>query len=247
MDASLIVDPPALGTWNMAVDEALFQSAQRSRNTTLRFYQWLVPTLTLGYFQAAAERQLHTPSLKCPLVRRSTGGGAIVHDRELTYSLIVPLDDRCTTSQKWVHLVHETLIETLSELGITVKTFGEPASGQSRNAPEPFLCFCRRTADDLVIGEHKIMGSAQRRSHGTLLQHGSLLLNQSEAAPELPGVADLAGFDLPVPAIQEVWTEKLARSLQLRFQPATPSTCDDPAAREIERLKFGAISWNSKR
>src|SRR5689334_14846839 len=110
MDARLIVDPPASGTWNMAVDEALFQVAQETRQITVRFYQWQEATLSLGYFQAAKDRDSHRSSLVCPLVRRSTGGGAIIHDRELTYSLIAPLaDERSAKSQELVRIVHQSL------------------------------------------------------------------------------------------------------------------------------------------
>src|SRR5687767_6703039 len=92
--ARLIIDPPAEGSWNMAVDEALLESAADSGEITLRFYEWSRATLSLGYFQSHAERSGHTASLACPMVRRSTGGGAIVHDQELTYSLVVPMDGR---------------------------------------------------------------------------------------------------------------------------------------------------------
>jgi lipoate-protein ligase A len=94
--ARLIIDPPASGAWNMAVDEALLRSAAQRGTATLRFYQWSEPTLSLGYFQAADDRQQHFASLACPLVRRASGGGAIVHDRELTYSLAMPLSNTRT-------------------------------------------------------------------------------------------------------------------------------------------------------
>src|SRR5437764_2183769 len=111
----LLLDPPAPGAWNMAVDEALLETAAGSGVATLRFYQWQEPTLSLGYFQAAADRQQHAASRDCPLVRRASGGGAILHDRELTYSIALPqpkaaaaLYDAC----------HETLIAALRELAV---------------------------------------------------------------------------------------------------------------------------------
>src|SRR5687767_13677741 len=89
----LLIDPPASGAWNMAVDEALLASAAAGV-ATLRFYTWSQPTLSLGYFQHAHQRDAHAASRSCPLVRRASGGGAILHDRELTYSLAVPLRQR---------------------------------------------------------------------------------------------------------------------------------------------------------
>ena len=87
----LLHDPPAAGAWNMAVDEALLETAADSGVATLRFYQWNEPTLSLGYFQAATDRDQHPASRDCPLVRRASGGGAILHDRELTYSMAMSL------------------------------------------------------------------------------------------------------------------------------------------------------------
>src|SRR5438445_617792 len=81
----LIHDLPGDGPWNMAVDEALLEDAARSGRPTLRFYGWAEPTLSLGYFQPYAQRASHPPSSRCAVVRRPTGGGAILHDAELTY------------------------------------------------------------------------------------------------------------------------------------------------------------------
>ena len=74
----------------MAVDEALLETAASLGVPTLRFYQWQEPTMSLGYFQEYADRLRHAASAGCPTVRRASGGGAIMHDRELTYSLAVP-------------------------------------------------------------------------------------------------------------------------------------------------------------
>ena len=79
----LIIDSPAEGAWNMAVDEALLDSCSRTGMPTLRFYQWSKATLSLGYFQRHRDREQHVASRDCPLVRRSTGGRAIIHDQEL--------------------------------------------------------------------------------------------------------------------------------------------------------------------
>jgi hypothetical protein len=90
VDIRLIIDPPQNGAWNMAVDEALLLDAIEDGSATLRFYQWSEPTLSLGYFQRYADRNQHHASRNCAIVRRQSGGGAILHDRELTYSLVLP-------------------------------------------------------------------------------------------------------------------------------------------------------------
>ncbi len=113
----LIVDSPADGVWNMAVDEALLDAATVDGIATLRFYSWREPTLSLGYFQAHAERKLHAASLACPLVRRASGGGAILHDDELTYSIVLPQSHPAAARpDRLYQAFHQTLIDTLSDL-----------------------------------------------------------------------------------------------------------------------------------
>ena len=90
----LLFDTPAEGAWNMAVDETLGEIAAESGIATLRFYGWSRPTLSLGYFQNYDERLSHSASMNCAIVRRASGGGAILHDRELTYSLALPCAER---------------------------------------------------------------------------------------------------------------------------------------------------------
>src|SRR5581483_5910324 len=81
----LLIDPPAAGAWNMSVDEMLLERTSAEGGFQLRFYQWNEPTLSLGYFQAVQDRAGHEASRGCALVRRLSGGGAILHDRELTH------------------------------------------------------------------------------------------------------------------------------------------------------------------
>ena len=87
----LLIDAPERGVWNMAIDEALLESAadESCDLVTLRFYRWSEPTLSLGYFQSYEDRNSHEASRSLPVVRRSSGGGALVHDHEWTYSLAI--------------------------------------------------------------------------------------------------------------------------------------------------------------
>ncbi|MEX0818404.1 MAG: biotin/lipoate A/B protein ligase family protein, partial [Pirellulaceae bacterium] len=194
MDTRLIVDEPARGSWNMAVDEALLGWAGTVGGSALRFYQWNEPTLSLGYFQPHQARDQHPPSADLPMVRRATGGGAIIHDRELTYSFVTPIRNRFSSAvQDVVKLFHTTLIETLANYGIEAVLCGDAAS-DSLN--EPFLCFQRRSSLDILVASSKVAGSAQRRHQGALLQHGSILLARSPNAEALPGLAELTGVSV---------------------------------------------------
>ena len=192
MDARLIIDEPASGSWNMALDEALLESAGTNKRATLRFYRWSEPTLSLGYFQRLEDRHQHVASRDCALVRRGSGGGAILHDHELTYSFVAPVTDRVGANVEQLYDVfHETLVEELSSRGVRA-TLCESPSKVPRDE-ELFLCFQRRSIGDVLFADSKICGSAQRRHQGAVLQHGSLLLEASPCAPELPGIREVSG------------------------------------------------------
>src|SRR5262249_40431606 len=115
----LIIDLPSDGAWNMAFDEALLQAAETEGIATLRFSHWREPTRSLGYFQWDADRRLHSESANCVLVRRSTGGGAILHDRELTYSIVLPLaESQRLSAENLYRAVHSSLIEALADFAV---------------------------------------------------------------------------------------------------------------------------------
>jgi lipoate-protein ligase A len=275
----------------MAVDSALLEGAAAGVGA-FRWYRWSRPTLSLGYFQSVRERNQHAPSRGCPLVRRMSGGGAIVHDRELTYSLVVPIGSRWGGSADHMYRrIHTTLVAALARqsvaahllpavgpaaksstlepfamprvpndrpqpsgaVGISIDANGSPddrsgsrGTGEA-GGPRPFLCFQRRARGDVMIGPVKVAGSAQRRWHGALLQHGSILWERSECAPELAGIADLAGHRVDALQFQSDWLELLPAALQCDWQAAEYSAAQLARAGQIEREQFGADAWNQRR
>ena len=165
MDTDLIVDPPASGAWNMGFDEALRERVAQTGRAAVRFYQWAPATLSLGYFQCYASRGEHPGSAGLPVVRRASGGGAIVHDRELTYSCVFPVRDRLGRPiQQLVDEFHRALIEILRDWSIAARLC-ESASGISREE-EPFLCFRRRAAGDVLLDGAKIAGQRPAAASG---------------------------------------------------------------------------------
>ena len=245
--ARLIIDEPLCGVWNMAVDEALLESAAEEGRPTLRFYQWREPTLSLGYFQFAADRNQHQASSACPLVRRSTGGGAILHDRELTYSFALPRGQAGgPRMQSLYYAVHETLVEALADQGIPASLFAGETLLQITGA-EPFLCFERRATGDVLVRGAKICGSAQRRRKNALLQHGSVLLAHSTCAQELPGVQELAGVHLSAVGLTQAWIPRLERRLEMRFENSGLTETELLAAKRLEAEKFGHAGWSLRR
>lgn len=230
----------------MAVDEALLGSAGESGVPALRFYQWSEPTLSLGYFQLAEERHSHQPSARCALVRRATGGGAILHDQELTYSLSLP--QRLTVAKdarSLYAIVHGALISILSSHGIEAVLCER--QWQPDPATERFLCFERRAATDVLVGGYKICGSAQRRHKSAVLQHGSILLARSKCAPELPGLRDLAETLPPTEDIaRQLWT-RLAGLLGFNWVMNELSADEIVHAQAVQQSRFADIAWTLRR
>jgi len=246
MEARLIIDEPATGAWNMALDEALRAWAEESGGTCLRFYQWSPATLSLGYFQPHQSRADHAGSRELAMVRRASGGGAIVHDRELTYSLVTPLRDRfAREAQSLVHRCHQGLVDVLSEWGVRSSLCDVPR--QLPRGQEPFLCFQRRAADDVVLAGHKIAGSAQRRHRGSILQHGSVLLRRSNHAGELPGISDLDSHTISVVDLRTAWAQDLGRRLGLTLRASKPTNAEKDRAEWWQATRFASPKWTKKR
>ena len=256
MPARVIFDSPGGGAWNMAVDQALLMSAEQDGIVTLRLYAWDQPTLSLGYFQKYDDRQLHAASVACPVVRRRSGGGAILHDQELTYSLSSPSSHRWSKETSELYdLVHRVVVELLAEDGIKSQLFKDATGLQSEVGgdlevvidPTAFLCFQRRSDGDLVSGKVKVLGSAQRRLKHSLLQHGSLLFQKSKFAPELPGLMELSGKRMQLVDFSQRLSEALGRALGFEFLPAKLTTKEMASAEEIEKSTFGSGGWTRKR
>ncbi|UCE62284.1 MAG: hypothetical protein JSU63_11335 [Phycisphaerales bacterium] len=214
----ILQDPPLDGPTNMARDEALLKSVGEGASpATLRLYQWDPPTISLGYFQHYADYEaLDPPASRLAVVRRTTGGGAILHDLELTYSLTLPVSHPLLSNgADWLYgLAHDAIVACLTELGAQTARAGR--SDDSGAARGPFFCFHRRHAFDLLLGSEKIAGSAQRRTAHAILQHGSIILGnryeqQSTATVSVP-------FDRAVRRLRAILASHLATLSGEEFQ-----------------------------
>jgi len=242
----LIESPPGAGDWNMAVDAALMESVAAGGICCLRFYSWSEPTVSLGYFQEYASRQSHAASASRPLVRRATGGGAIVHDRELTYSVLVPADHPFVAHPPELYqLLHRTLIESLTNWGLAATLCDNPPHVPA--AAEPFLCFQRRATGDVILDGAKIAGSAQRRRRGAILQHGSVLLARSLAAPELFGLAELGGKVIAAQDLSEAWRARLADRNKIDWQISSLAPAESQRALQIAAETYRQPDWTFRR
>ncbi|MEQ8209519.1 MAG: hypothetical protein RH917_06780 [Lacipirellulaceae bacterium] len=252
----LIIDPPQSGVRNMVVDECLLEEAADEGVATLRFYQWSEPILSLGYFQKYEDRQSHTGSQSLPVVRRLSGGGTLLHDQELTYSLCLPSDHAAVQEPSRIYrVVHQAAIDALAQQDITLKFWDDFAKKlPTEDEPdEPFLCFQRRTDDDLVVptetapGSIKILGSAQRRRRGAVLQHGALLLSASPYAEELSGIQEASGVHVDISKACENWANRIAESLDLLLNPAEPLRESQESTQTKIEKRLTSDEWVRKR
>lgn len=238
----LLVEPePNTGAWNMAVDEALLEAALARNECFVRWYRWSEATISLGYFQDAGEAAVASSQLAgLAMVRRLSGGGAILHHHELTYSCVVPATHRLAKNPHMLYAeVHDAIIRVLRRYGIAAHRRGAESSRQV----EPFLCFGRRDARDVVLRGHKILGSAQRRRRGAILQHGSLLLHRSPFAPQHTGLCDLCSatsFD------HRRATELAWEIGSILHHNLGRGELDEEArllTRELQRTRYGSVDW----
>lgn len=168
--------------YNMAMDEALLNFVSRGEiDPVIRFYTWNPATLSIGYFQRL-QKEIDIDKVKekrYGLVRRQTGGRGVLHDKELTYSVIVPeshpnMPSTVTGAYK---IISQGLLEGFKNLGFETY-FAIPRSKEERDKlkqPRSSVCFDAPSWYELVVEGRKIAGSAQTRQKGVILQHGSIL------------------------------------------------------------------------
>ena len=241
----LLDDRPFDGPANMARDEALLTRVGAGDSPpTLRLYQWDPPTISLGYFQRYADfESLPSPAGDLSVVRRMTGGGAILHDIELTYSLAVPLDHPLVAPNpiRLYEVAHKAIMSCLHGLGLDAERCG--LSDDSGAAKGPFFCFARRHRFDVLIGRDKIAGSAQRRTRRAVLQHGSIILaNRCDQQPTAQA---------PLPYGEAV--SRLRNAMPIKFSEVTgfsigPGEWSSDERADVESLipKYAGDEWTKR-
>lgn len=247
-------DEPALGVINMAADELLAEEVASQGGIAVRLYGWSRPTLSLGGFQKVASAEPVARAAGLDLVRRPSGGGAILHGTDLTYAAAVAKGHALAGSaQQFYDALHATLVEELGQAGVAasmVPNTQASLGGSGESTPDgPLLCFDRRAVGDVVLGGHKLMGSAQRRLAGSILQHGSLLVRQcDQAGPDhnRPGLLELTGSSEG--GLAERWMGRLAALLGLQLEHAGPFLCGARLERVAKRAeRYASPEWIGRR
>jgi lipoyl(octanoyl) transferase len=250
-----IVSPPLTGAENMAWDEALMARARRTGEAVLRVYAWSAPTLSLGRNQTArgAYDLERAAERGVDFVRRPTGGRALLHHREVTYSVTAP--ESFDPSPRGAYdRINAVLLDALRALRVPASLAASPS-----RTPAPGLspCFAQPSQGEIVLGSGKLVGSAQWRHDGAMLQHGSILIHDDQAiidallcepsAVPVPPAATLhqaLGVDAPFRSVSDA----LIASLAHREAPdAEPLVVDGVLARDVdaaaERYRDPAWTW----
>jgi lipoyl(octanoyl) transferase len=267
----LLRSPFADGPLNMAVDEAILQSLADGHGTpTLRFFGWQPPCLSLGYAQAAAEVAADRLAAHgYDLVRRPTGGRAILHTDELTYSVIAPMNEPRVMGGvlESYQQLSAGLLAGLQRLGLGVRA-DKKYDGSEALAKGP-VCFEVPSNYEITVANgatpRKLLGSAQVRKRGVVLQHGTLpltgdlgricdvLVFSSDEARQAARarlqeraatVAEVLGEAVTWARAAEALADGFASVLNLELVEAPLSEREDALAHQLRDEKYATAAWN---
>lgn len=190
--------PPMDGAWNMACDLVFMAVAKADGVGILRVYEWATPTVSFGRHERAvgvySDESIREAGFDA--VRRPTGGRALLHSREVTYSVSMPIADAVSWSTAYGR-VNERLLAAMDGMGVPariVKDANAPVSGANGGASfsETSVCFSGIATGEIAVGDRKLVASSVWRERGSYLQHGSVLLHDDQhQLTRLSGIADL--------------------------------------------------------
>ncbi|WP_059747273.1 biotin/lipoate A/B protein ligase family protein [Staphylococcus haemolyticus] len=260
--------------YNMAMDEALLNFVSRGEiDPVVRFYTWNPATLSVGYFQRL-KKEIDIDKVNekgFGLVRRQTGGRGVLHDKELTYSVIVSEEhpNMPSTVTEAYRVISEGLLEGFKLLGFEAY-FAIPRSKEEREKlkqPRSAVCFDAPSWYELVVEGRKIAGSAQTRQKGVILQHGSLLqdVNVDELfdmfifkndrlkdkmkkafVDKAVAINDIADRHISIEEMEKAFEEGFKKGLNIEFKPLTLSDQQIKEVKELEE-KYRSDEWLYKK
>ena len=264
----LIITPPSPGAWNMAVDEAMLESIGRGDSLpTLRLYAWSPACLSLGVAQPYADVDFARLRLRgWDVVRRITGGRAILHTDELTYSVVGPVDDPILAGSvlESYNRIARALLTAVRALDLPVEMKEGKADENGTSNP---VCFEAPSTYEITVNGKKLIGSAQARRKEGVLQHGSLPLTgdlaritqalafanesaRAQAATRLlaraatveSALGRAVAWDDAAGAIVRAFEAELG----IRFEREELSTKEKTRADELVREKYGNARWTER-
>lgn len=260
----LIVDDTGRGARNMAVDEALVEAVDRGESPpVLRLYRWEPPCLSLGFAQPfTVADQAFCIANGVDMVRRPTGGRAVLHHLEQTYCVAARLGDEPFTTdlQAAYQGICQALVAGLRELGAPAGLAGAPDGGHLKPT-EAIPCFIGPAAGEVVAGGRKLIGSAMRRHNRSILQHGSLLEDwdgrlqagclglpdDSSLRPAVTTLRELLGAVPDRAALAAALARGFALRLGIAFEPSSLTATEQERATFLAAERYGHERWTVRR
>jgi lipoate-protein ligase A len=235
---------------NMAMDEVMLREWP-GEPVLLRLYAWEPPGLSLGYFQAYEAMSKHPVIRDCGAVitRRITGGEAILHREDLTFSLVgregeFPFNGSLESSY---HRIHLAMAGGFESLGVSARLRDPEAESRQQGMSPAGRCFYQVTRYDLVAGTGKLIGSAQRRTGGKVLHHGSIPLNPNPMTPEASDLSTLAGRPVTYREAAAAVKRGFEEYLGITFTPWQPDDRYREAYRKLAKERYGSSEWIQRR
>jgi lipoyl(octanoyl) transferase len=262
-------------SFNMALDEALLDWHSEGKiPPTIRFYGWNPATLSIGYFQNV-EKEINLDAVKdhqLGFVRRPTGGRGVLHEHELTYSVIVSEDypDMPKTVTEAYRVISEGILRGFQLLGLDAY-FAVPKTNEEKEAlksPRSAVCFDAPSWYELVVEGRKVAGSAQTRQKGVILQHGSILLDldedklfslfkypservkermQKAFKDKAVAINEISSRKILIEEAKDAFFKGFQDGLKIELLPYTLSNTELEYVNQLAKTRYESDEWNFKR
>ncbi len=256
------------GYSNMAIDEAIMRSVSRRESPpTLRFYAWNPPAVSIGYFQKMpGEVDPGRCSMRgFDLVRRPTGGRAVLHDDEVTYSVCITESDLPGTVVETYKILSTGLVRGLNLLGIEASLVPHGSAREERSSA---ACFDAPSWYEVVCDGKKVIGSAQVRRMGAILQHGSVPITfsaenmayvlavaservrariKSTLQKKAAGLSDFLPSRPSFVEVSTALTDGLRQTLHIELHEMPLLDSEKQEAARLMDAKYARLEWNTKR
>lgn len=262
-------------SYNMALDEALLEWHSKGEiGPVLRFYEWEPATLSIGYFQRV-HKEIDLDAVRehgLGFVRRPTGGRGVLHEHELTYSVIVTEEypDMPETVTEAYRVISGGLLEGFKNLGLQAE-FSIPVTSEQNDGlkkPKSAVCFDAPSWYELVVEGKKVAGSAQTRQKGVILQHGAILLGLDEeklvslfkfdteeskermmkSLPEKAvAINRLTDRDISMEECVDAFSRGFEKALSIHLKPFELTAEQELFVKDIERKKYANDEWTYRK
>lgn len=262
-------------SFNMALDEALLDwNSEGKIPPTIRFYGWNPATLSIGYFQKV-EKEINMEAVKSHglgFVRRPTGGRGVLHDHELTYSVIVSEEhpNMPKTVTEAYRVISEGILKGFHHLRMDAY-FAVPKTAEERDSlknPRSAVCFDAPSWYELVVEGRKVAGSAQTRQKGVILQHGSILLDldedklfslfkypnervkermQKAFKNKAVAINEISKARITLEQAKDAFKKGFAEGLNIELEPYELTEAEMAYVNKLAKERYELDEWNFKR